>query len=193
MKANQMEAQMTLPDPVFNSLVKSVPKTWSPEEIRIYLYFVVGQGPDTKDRIIVYKMLQAMYDRQTHCEQHSGYTVENNGIGFTAFDAPLLSDIAFKSKKYKSLTPQQAKLVAKKLIKYSGQLSSIAKQNLIAEVTETTVSPETPKEEPKIEKIETPANVILVRPDGADGIETTLELAKLHCAEFRGWTWRTLA
>ncbi len=77
---------------------------------------------------IIWRMLQALYSRQTSQEQSMQATVENNGMGFNGFDATFLSDVAEKSQQYKNLTPRQAAVVAKKLKKYIRQLVEIANE-----------------------------------------------------------------
>lgn len=77
---------------------------------------------------IIWKMLQAMYNRQTSLEKNIQATVEDNGIGFNGLDSRWLSEVAVNSKGYKNLTQAQAKAVAKKLKKYIKQLVQIANE-----------------------------------------------------------------
>lgn len=81
---------------------------------------------DKENRYLIYRMLQAMYERQTMDEQASGFTKHWNNVGFNGVDAPLLSEVAERSKQYKNLTVKQAFMVAKRLKKYAGQLAGIA-------------------------------------------------------------------
>ena len=78
---------------------------------------------------IVYRFLQSMYSRQTADEQEYKTTHHSNGKGFNARDAKFLSDVASKSKKWNGLTDNQAKFVAKTLVKYAGQLADISAIN----------------------------------------------------------------
>lgn len=75
---------------------------------------------------LIYKMLQALYKRQTSFEQEAKCTVEDNGIGFNGFDSGFLSDVAERSQAYRNLSDKQTIAVAKRLIKYAGQLEAIA-------------------------------------------------------------------
>lgn len=78
---------------------------------------------------IIFKMLWAMYQRQTSDEREKQSTVHENGMGFDGFDAPFLSDVARTSKPFNDLTTRQAVVVAKKLGKYVKQLVEIANEN----------------------------------------------------------------
>lgn len=78
---------------------------------------------------IIWKMLQAMYKRQTSLEREVQATIENNGMGFGSYDSHFLSDVAKSSLKYKNLTPAQSVVVAKKLKKYMRQLIEIANEH----------------------------------------------------------------
>ena len=84
---------------------------------------------DTGNRIILYKMLHALYDRQTWTERAAQVTADHNSMGFNAFDAPFLSSVAEQAERYKTLTPGQARPVQRRLRKYASQLAQIANQN----------------------------------------------------------------
>jgi hypothetical protein len=84
---------------------------------------------ETGNRIILYKMLRALYDRQTWTERAAQTTADHNRMGFNAFDAPFLSSVAEQAERYKTLTPGQAGPVARRLRKYAAQLAEIANQN----------------------------------------------------------------
>jgi hypothetical protein len=83
----------------------------------------LGEVPYTK---LVYRMLQALFDKQTAYEQAAKHTKHTNGVGFNGPDSVVLSDIATKSRKFKNLTPKQTRLVAIRLVKYRKQLAGIA-------------------------------------------------------------------
>lgn len=85
-----------------------------------------GKTYGRENRYLIWRMLQGMNERQTFEEQAIQGTKETNGIGFNKFDAPVLTDIAHKSYQYKNLTPAQARLVGRRLMKYIKQLCSIA-------------------------------------------------------------------
>jgi hypothetical protein len=105
-------------------------KDWNKASILFILKDPNGRS-SIKDKwyyngVLVYKMLQALYQRQTSFEQESKCTVEDNGIGFNGYDSGFLSDVAERSKPYKRLSQLQLEKVAKRLIKYADQLESIA-------------------------------------------------------------------
>lgn len=85
-----------------------------------------GKYPHSK---IIWRMLQAMYRRQTSLEREVQATVVENGVGFGAFDSNFLSSVAQSSLKYKNLTTAQAFVVAKPLKKYMRQLIEIANEH----------------------------------------------------------------
>lgn len=107
--------------------------TWNKETIKKVLSDAaknpegfIGQVPYTR---LVKKMLVKMYERQTADEQQIGTTKHYNNIGFNGRDAYFLSDVARRSMQYAGLTKGQTSSVAKSLIKYAGQLESIAKES----------------------------------------------------------------
>lgn len=78
---------------------------------------------------IIFKMLWALYQRQTSDERDMQATVHENGMGFNGFDAPFLSDVArWGNRAEGNLTPAQCREVAKKLGKYVKQLVEIANE-----------------------------------------------------------------
>lgn len=103
---------------------------WSKDEIiKILLqpHSFTGKVPNGK---IVWKMLMALYARQTSFEQEAKLTVENNGIGFNGYDSGFLSDVAERSIPFKGLSYNQITKVAKRLVKYAGQLEAIALEKI---------------------------------------------------------------
>lgn len=87
------------------------------------LWQVLETNNDQLGRAIV-----ALYNRQTEQEQDSTQTVEANGIGFNAVDAPFLTSIARGYKQYGRLTDKQAAATRKAIKKYIGQLVTIANE-----------------------------------------------------------------
>jgi len=78
----------------------------------------------------VERALLAIHDRQTPQEQNGQATLEDNGIGFNAFDAFILSSFTEHIKrstypKGKRLSPKQLTVARKKIRKYAGQLLQI--------------------------------------------------------------------
>jgi hypothetical protein len=74
----------------------------------------------------VYKALLAIYNRQTAAEQAGHHTREVNGVGFSRFDAPFLTDMVRGYLRYESLTPKQLAITRNKMKRYWRQLVEIA-------------------------------------------------------------------
>jgi hypothetical protein len=72
----------------------------------------------------------AIFKYQTHAEQASHTTRENNGVGFNGVDAEILSSFAEFYNKTGFLTPKQTALARKKILKYAGQLTRIANKEI---------------------------------------------------------------
>lgn len=96
---------------------------WNKESIQALL--------DTNDRAVE-RALVAIYHRQTDSEKASDNTTNANGVGFSAYDAPLLSDIAKKCIYWRGLTNGQLRLVRPKVRRYWRQLAEIANAKLQA-------------------------------------------------------------
>ena len=79
----------------------------------------------TDDRGLVRGLL-AIYARQTDDEKNSETAKEDNGIGFNAFDALILTDLVNQVKRTNYLSKRQIALVRQKMKKYAGQLARIA-------------------------------------------------------------------
>ena len=78
---------------------------------------------------IIWRMLQAMYKRQTSLEKETERTLVDNGMGFNSVDSNFLSSVAKESLKRWTLTPAQSRVVAKCLKKYIKQLVEIANEH----------------------------------------------------------------
>ena len=115
------------------------PKNWTKESILGLLdqWTIPGQ----ENGKAMFRALHSLYERQTVSEQATHESREQNGRGFTKFDAELLSDIAKKSEKYESLTPKQTQLVGRRIRKYHRQLVEIANE---AEMRRSIAGTETP-------------------------------------------------
>lgn len=72
--------------------------------------------------------LLRIYERQTASEQRADTTTDANGVGFSAFDAEILSSFAKQLLQGKTLSPRQMELARKKVVRYAGQLAEIAEQ-----------------------------------------------------------------
>lgn len=92
-------------------------KVWTEEQIK---YLV-----QTNDKVL-YGALRKMYDMQTDEEKSLGNTHVHNGVGFNAYDAPLLSSIYKSLEQYGHLTNGQKETARDRLKKYSKQLTMIA-------------------------------------------------------------------
>ena len=72
----------------------------------------------------------AIYDRQTYDEQQIHETREQNGRGFSGFDANYLTYIAKWINNGKHLDGKHLSKTRQKMLKYSGQLVRIANQEI---------------------------------------------------------------
>lgn len=102
---------------------------WTGELVRSVLSDPAGRTANHENHYLIYRMLQALYRRQTPDEKGNGVTVYRNGMGFNSIDAPILTSIAERSKAYRDLTPKQAALVGSLLQKYVGQIVQIIQEN----------------------------------------------------------------
>lgn len=92
-------------------------KKWTKEEVTNILL--------TSDRD-VWASLKKLYSYQTADEQKTDSTRHRNGVGFTGYDAKVMTSLAKSYLKYGHLTPRQTELARRKIIKYAGQLAKIA-------------------------------------------------------------------
>jgi hypothetical protein len=70
------------------------------------------------------RLLLILYHRQTLSERQDGFSMEQNGVGFSKFDAPLLTSIAEWGQRRGFLTPKQVEVMRRRLRKYVRQLNS---------------------------------------------------------------------
>ena len=63
-------------------------------------------------------------------EKNADATLEHNGVGFNAFDAEVLSDIAKKLIRGEELTDKEFFTARKRIQKYAGQLTLIANKEV---------------------------------------------------------------
>jgi hypothetical protein len=99
--------------------------TWTTEQIRELL----DQKPAA-----VYRGLKVIHSLQTATEQRSWETREHNGVGWSAYDAPLMSDLHQKVLQGIKLTDGQFNMLRNKMKRYAGQLTRIANGELRVEV-----------------------------------------------------------
>ena len=79
----------------------------------------------TNDRAVM-RAIWVLYERQTATEKASHCTIEDNGVGFNAFDAEFLTSLAEQAEQRGWLTPRQIQAGRKAVMKYAGQLVRIA-------------------------------------------------------------------
>jgi hypothetical protein len=92
-------------------------KIWTAEEIKVLLA--------ESDKAVARAIL-AIYNLQTADEQSIKETTEHNGVGYNGVDANFMSSLAqfYQSKGF--LTAGQLKYGRKAIMKYAGQLTTIA-------------------------------------------------------------------
>ena len=103
------------------------------DRIKAVLDNPLGSTEGVGNKRIIYRMLQAMYSRQTADEQTGEHTKYQNQIGFNKIDVGFLSSVAKNSQKYGQLTDKQAMAVAKSLKKYAKQLAEISAEKRFGE------------------------------------------------------------
>ena len=92
-------------------------KIWNKEEVHSLL--------DRNDTAVI-QALRQIFARQTSSEQASKTTKERNGVGFTAYDAKVLTDIASRLPYYNNkMTARQVAYVRKRIKHYWRQLLEI--------------------------------------------------------------------
>lgn len=100
------------------------------EKIKSFLQRISVAEPETittKERKAVLRGLLYLFSLQTATEQQSESTYITNHQGFNHADAAKLSSIAKWGRDSGYITPKQARLCARRMMKYSGQLEAIAK------------------------------------------------------------------
>jgi len=103
--------------------MKTTHNGWNKENIQHLLA--------TNDRAVERALVQIYY-RQTDDEKNVHMTKHSNGVGFTAFDAEFLTELAQKCIKYNGLTEKQLAVARKKMTKYWKQLLEIAETSPIS-------------------------------------------------------------
>ena len=79
----------------------------------------------TNDRA-VQRGVVAIYQRQTESEQATLSTKENNGVGYSGVHAEIMSSFAQRLLRGMALTEKQMVYARKIILKYAGQLLTIA-------------------------------------------------------------------
>lgn len=106
-------------DDYYNNVYNPQKRVWTEDEIRTLV--------QTNDKVL-YGALKNLYDCQTSDEKTDGETSHQNGAGFNATDAPILSSFAQFLAKTGFLTDKQKVVARKKLVKYNRQLTRLANQ-----------------------------------------------------------------
>lgn len=101
-----------------NRIARKVYLAFTKKDLLSFLKYKLGS--DDKWAL---RALQRIYEGQTQEELNEESTKELNGLGFTGFDAPILTSI-YKSylEHNKRLTPKQMNVVKKMMQKYAGQI-----------------------------------------------------------------------
>lgn len=92
-------------------------KKWKKEEIRELI--------DNSRRAQV-RGLKVIFSLQTMAEQDTGSTRVWNGVGFTAFDAEILTNLYHWYERYGRFSEKQWALLGRKIRRYAGQLAKVA-------------------------------------------------------------------
>ena len=96
-------------------------KVWTKNEISGLI--------ESRDDAVVRGMLR-IYDLQTESEKVFGDTHAHNGVGFSGVDGEIMSSFSEFVNKTGFLTRKQMKIARKKMLKYTGQLTKIANNEL---------------------------------------------------------------
>ena len=70
--------------------------------------------------------LVRIYQNQTVDEQELRETIHSNGVGFTGWDAEILTSFAQRSERGWGLTGPQKRVLFRRMPKYAGQLHKMA-------------------------------------------------------------------
>jgi hypothetical protein len=135
---------------------------------------VLENGKTVSNKLIIYRFLQRMFERQTATEQESHYTNVTNGVGFNKADAVLLSSFAVNTADYyKSHAHVQAyALTDKQALKLAGKLKKYVKGQLVEIANESTQNMPDAVTQRSIQDVLRPPNI--VSPDG-DVLATHLD------------------
>ena len=96
-------------------------KGWTKNEIKGLI--------ESRDDAVVRGMLR-IYDLQTESEKVFGDTHAHNGVGFSGVDGEIMSSFVEFYNKANFLSYKQMNIARKKMLKYAGQLTKIANNEL---------------------------------------------------------------
>lgn len=85
----------------------------------------IQQAIDSNDRA-VYKALLIIYNQQTDSEKAIDSTTDHNAVGFSAFDAEILSSFAKQVQERRSLSIRQLAVARPKIRRYWRQLATLS-------------------------------------------------------------------
>jgi hypothetical protein len=91
---------------------KENPTNWTKEEVQTYMKSDLGLA----------KCILRVYNNQTDQEASTGYTVENNGVGFNGSDSVFLTSIAKQIIEDKRLSNKQIFIARTMMYKYAKQI-----------------------------------------------------------------------
>lgn len=105
---------------------------------------------DQNDRAVI-RALYCIHARQTADEQAGGHTRHTNGIGFSRYDAPLLSDYVRQHRQLGFLSKKQIAIARNKVKRYWRQLVEVANENIerdaiVAQRAQAATAPAVPAE-----------------------------------------------
>lgn len=83
---------------------------------------VIQASIDTNDRAVL-RALKLIYAKQTEHEKESERTHDANGVGFSAFDAEILTSFCNQLQERSTLSDKQMAIARKKIRKYWKQLA----------------------------------------------------------------------
>ena len=81
----------------------------------------------------VWRAVLAIYDLQTADEKNAMATTNANSVGFSAFDAEFMSDIAVKLRRGWNMSPKQLACCRNKIRRYHRQLCEIANAKTVGQ------------------------------------------------------------
>lgn len=96
-------------------------KVWKKEEIKSLL--------ETYQNAVE-KGIKTLFKLQTRDEQSTDNTRHNNGVGFSAVDAHILSSYAKQLNEGRRLTNRQLEKARTKMLKYAVQLTKVANKEI---------------------------------------------------------------
>jgi hypothetical protein len=95
-------------------------KKYTKKQIAVYV-----QGKLRTDPRWALRALEVVYARQTAAEQQIEKTVEDNGVGFGAYDAEILSSFARQVQAGRVLSAKQFAILKAKITRYWKQVLSV--------------------------------------------------------------------